>query len=113
VPSLDLLLLVLFESELSIACVMAGMCVLAGCDFLPSIPGIGLKKAHSLVLKYRKIDRVCQYFTVRFISLLPFPHHDWESLGSNFVLLLSNDKDQNIYPPFHRCSVFCDWEKRS
>ncbi|CAK9203483.1 unnamed protein product [Sphagnum troendelagicum] len=35
-----------------------GMCVLAGCDFLPSIPGIGLKKAHSLVLKYLKIDRV-------------------------------------------------------
>ncbi|KAI3443303.1 uncharacterized protein J3R85_000234 [Psidium guajava] len=34
-----------------------GMCVLAGCDFLPSVPGIGIKKAHSLVSKYRSIDR--------------------------------------------------------
>ncbi|KAL3529202.1 hypothetical protein ACH5RR_008524 [Cinchona calisaya] len=35
-----------------------GMCVLAGCDFLPSIPGIGIVKAHSLVSKYRNLDRV-------------------------------------------------------
>ncbi|KAJ8443284.1 hypothetical protein Cgig2_010179 [Carnegiea gigantea] len=35
-----------------------GMCVLAGCDFLPSVPGIGIAKAHSLVSKYRNIDRV-------------------------------------------------------
>ncbi|XP_074316592.1 exonuclease 1 [Silene latifolia] len=34
------------------------MCVLAGCDFLPSVPGIGIAKAHSLVSKYRNIDRV-------------------------------------------------------
>ncbi|KAL8159301.1 hypothetical protein V2J09_000838 [Rumex salicifolius] len=34
-----------------------GMCVLAGCDFLPSIPGIGIGKAHSLVSKYYNIDR--------------------------------------------------------
>ncbi|KAL8135090.1 exonuclease 1 [Apium graveolens] len=35
-----------------------GMCVLAGCDFLPSIPGIGISKAYSLVSKYRNLDRV-------------------------------------------------------
>uniref|UniRef100_A0A165X675 Exonuclease 1 n=1 Tax=Daucus carota subsp. sativus TaxID=79200 RepID=A0A165X675_DAUCS len=35
-----------------------GMCVLAGCDFLPSIPGIGIAKAYSLVSKYRNLDRV-------------------------------------------------------
>uniref|UniRef100_A0A803MR40 Exonuclease 1 n=1 Tax=Chenopodium quinoa TaxID=63459 RepID=A0A803MR40_CHEQI len=35
------------------------MCVLAGCDFLPSIPGIGIVKAHALVSKYRNIDRCC------------------------------------------------------
>lgn len=34
------------------------MCVLAGCDFLPSIPGIGISKAYSLVSKYRNLDRV-------------------------------------------------------
>ncbi|KAK2971884.1 hypothetical protein RJ640_015404 [Escallonia rubra] len=35
-----------------------GMCVLAGCDFLPSVPGIGPSKAYSLVSKYRNLDRV-------------------------------------------------------
>ncbi|KAL8488061.1 hypothetical protein ACS0TY_024369 [Phlomoides rotata] len=37
---------------------ISGMCVLAGCDFLPSVPGIGIAKAYSLVAKYRNIDRV-------------------------------------------------------
>nr|GLL35338.1 exonuclease 1 [Ipomoea trifida] len=36
----------------------AGMCVLAGCDFLPSIPGIGIVKAYNFVCKYRNLDRV-------------------------------------------------------
>lgn len=35
-----------------------GMCVLAGCDFLSSVPGIGIKRAHALVSKYKNIDRV-------------------------------------------------------
>ncbi|KVI04562.1 5'-3' exonuclease, C-terminal domain-containing protein [Cynara cardunculus var. scolymus] len=35
-----------------------GMCVLAGCDFLSSVPGIGIAKAHALVSKYRNLDRV-------------------------------------------------------
>ncbi|BBN12518.1 exonuclease 1 [Marchantia polymorpha subsp. ruderalis] len=35
-----------------------GMCVMAGCDFLPSIPGIGVKRAHALLAKYRSIPRV-------------------------------------------------------
>ncbi|KAL1318425.1 exonuclease 1 [Arachis ipaensis] len=35
-----------------------GMCVLAGCDFLPSVPGIGIARAHALVSKYKNLDRV-------------------------------------------------------
>ncbi|XP_021909370.1 exonuclease 1 isoform X2 [Carica papaya] len=42
-----------FDKEL-----LTGMCVLAGCDFLPSVPGIGIVKAYSLVAKYRNLDRV-------------------------------------------------------
>ncbi|KAJ0764896.1 putative exodeoxyribonuclease I [Helianthus annuus] len=42
-----------FDKEL-----FTGMCVLAGCDFLPSVPGIGIAKAHALVSKYRNLDRV-------------------------------------------------------
>ncbi|CAL0332568.1 unnamed protein product [Lupinus luteus] len=35
-----------------------GMCILAGCDFLPSVPGIGIARAHALVSKYRNLERV-------------------------------------------------------
>ncbi|XP_077220543.1 5'-3' exonuclease family protein isoform X2 [Tasmannia lanceolata] len=42
-----------FDKEL-----FTGMCVLAGCDFLPSVPGIGIKRAYSLVSKYRNLDRI-------------------------------------------------------
>ncbi|KAK6123068.1 hypothetical protein DH2020_043187 [Rehmannia glutinosa] len=35
-----------------------GMCVLAGCDFLPSVPGVGIAKAYNYVAKYLNIDRV-------------------------------------------------------
>ncbi|KAK7314630.1 hypothetical protein VNO77_33157 [Canavalia gladiata] len=35
-----------------------GMCVLAGCDFLPSVPGIGIARAHALVSKYQNLDRI-------------------------------------------------------
>jgi len=34
------------------------MCVLAGCDYLPSLPGLGIKTAFKLVKSYRTIDNV-------------------------------------------------------
>ena len=33
-------------------------CVLAGCDFLPSIKGIGFRKAHALLKRLRLLSRV-------------------------------------------------------
>ncbi|KAL5545032.1 hypothetical protein UlMin_008816 [Ulmus minor] len=42
-----------FDKEL-----FTGMCVLAGCDFLPSVPGIGIAKSYALVSKYQNLDRV-------------------------------------------------------
>ncbi|GMI75435.1 hypothetical protein like AT1G18090 [Hibiscus trionum] len=48
-----------------------GMCVLAGCDFLPSVPGIGIVKAHSLVTKYRNLDRVLSVLKIEKGSQMP------------------------------------------
>lgn len=42
-----------FDRELFV-----GMCVLSGCDFLPSISGIGTKRAYCLVNKYKNLERV-------------------------------------------------------
>lgn len=36
------------------------MAILSGCDYLPSIPGIGLKTAWSLLRKYRSVEQVVQ-----------------------------------------------------
>ncbi|XWS60896.1 hypothetical protein CRYUN_Cryun07bG0077300 [Craigia yunnanensis] len=47
------------------------MCVLAGCDFLPSVPGIGIVKAHSLVSKYRNLDRVLSVLKIEKGSQMP------------------------------------------
>ncbi len=33
-------------------------CMLAGCDYLPSVSGLGIKKAHNLVSKLRNVERV-------------------------------------------------------
>ena len=32
------------------------MCILSGCDYLPSLPGIGLKKAQKLFQRTRQTD---------------------------------------------------------
>jgi hypothetical protein len=34
------------------------MCILAGCDFCAGLPGIGLKKAHAALRKYRSFSKV-------------------------------------------------------
>jgi 5'-3' exonuclease len=34
------------------------LCVMAGCDFLAQLPGIGLKKAHGVLRKYRSFTKV-------------------------------------------------------
>ncbi|KAK9813956.1 hypothetical protein WJX73_006770 [Symbiochloris irregularis] len=36
------------------------MCILAGCDFLKAIPGIGIRKAHAQMQKLKSFDRVCK-----------------------------------------------------
>jgi exonuclease-1 len=32
------------------------MCVMSGCDYLPSLPGVGIKKAHALMRRFKKHD---------------------------------------------------------
>ena len=36
------------------------MAILSGCDYLDSIVGIGLKKAHGLVKKFKTVEKVVQ-----------------------------------------------------
>lgn len=34
------------------------MCIMSGCDYLQSLPGMGLKKAHALIKKFKSYDKV-------------------------------------------------------
>jgi exonuclease-1 len=34
------------------------ICMLSGCDYLPNIPGLGLKTAHALMLRHRDVNKV-------------------------------------------------------
>jgi len=34
------------------------MCILSGCDYLPCVPGVGLKRAHTLLTKHKTAQRV-------------------------------------------------------
>jgi exonuclease-1 len=38
------------------------MCVMAGCDFLPNLPGIAIKKAHALIKKFCDYGKVGEGF---------------------------------------------------
>eukprot|EP01116_Phalansterium_solitarium_P015435 TRINITY_DN3410_c0_g1_i3.p1 TRINITY_DN3410_c0_g1~~TRINITY_DN3410_c0_g1_i3.p1 ORF type:complete len:756 (-),score=230.11 TRINITY_DN3410_c0_g1_i3:137-2404(-) len=35
-------------------------CIMAGCDYLDSIPGLGIKKAHGFMKKYKSVERVLE-----------------------------------------------------
>lgn len=42
------------------------MCILSGCDYLQSLPGMGLKRAHTLITKFKSYDRVHIPFSLDF-----------------------------------------------
>ncbi|KAF8399026.1 hypothetical protein HHK36_014892 [Tetracentron sinense] len=68
-----------------------GMCVLSGCDFLPSVPGIGIARAYSLVSKYRNLDRV--------LSVMKFEkgNHMPEDYSKSFTEAVAVFRHARIY----------------
>lgn len=40
------------------------MCIMAGCDFLPNLPGIGVKKAHGHLKKLRNFVKARHIYTI-------------------------------------------------
>ena len=43
------------------------MCILSGCDYLPSIPGVGLKTAHAALSMYRSLQRAASELHIKFV----------------------------------------------
>lgn len=38
------------------------MCIMSGCDYLSSLPGMGVKKAHGLIKRYKTYDKVNTFY---------------------------------------------------
>lgn len=52
-PALDTISMVNFTDDMFLY-----MCVCSGCDFFKGVPGLGLKKAHSMVKRFRTLKRL-------------------------------------------------------
>lgn len=52
------------------------MCMLSGCDYLPSIHGMGLKTAYKYLSKYRDIQRVLQILRAEMPTKMPPDYED-------------------------------------
>ncbi|KAK4256577.1 hypothetical protein QN277_006283 [Acacia crassicarpa] len=70
-----------------------GMSVLAGCDFLPSVPGIGIARAHALVSKYRNLDRVLSVLKMEKGNQVP------EDYAKSFKEAIAVFQHARIYDP--------------
>ena len=47
------------------------MCVLSGCDYLPSVPGVGIKAAHKLVARHREPKQLLRALRFQFDVKVP------------------------------------------
>lgn len=54
-PSLDAISMLNFTEDMFVY-----MCVCSGCDFFKGVTGLGIRKSHTLVRKYRTMSRLCQ-----------------------------------------------------
>ncbi|KAL3519455.1 hypothetical protein ACH5RR_017604 [Cinchona calisaya] len=47
------------------------MCILSGCDYLQSLPGMGLKKAHALIKKFKSHEQVFKHLKYNSLAVPP------------------------------------------
>lgn len=71
------------------------MCVLSGCDYLPSLNGVGVKKAHSLIRRFKTYNKVLRHMKFEGIAV----PKDYES---RFVDALLTFKYSWVYCPQRR-----------
>ncbi|KAG7592089.1 XPG-I domain [Arabidopsis thaliana x Arabidopsis arenosa] len=75
-----------FDQELFTA-----MCVLAGCDFLPSVPGVGISRAHAFISKYQSVERVLSFLKTKKGKLVP------DDYSSSFTEAVSVFQHARVY----------------
>ncbi|MQL83045.1 hypothetical protein Taro_015528 [Colocasia esculenta] len=68
------------------------MCILSGCDYLQSLPGMGLKRAHALIQKFKSYDKVIKHLRYSAISVPPLYEEGFKKAILTF-------RHQRVYDP--------------
>ncbi|KAM7505889.1 hypothetical protein LguiB_004793 [Lonicera macranthoides] len=68
------------------------MCIFSGCDYLPSLPGMGLKKAHALITKFKSYDKVIKHLKYNTITVPPLYEESFKKAMLTF-------QHQRVYDP--------------
>ncbi|KAI4304443.1 hypothetical protein MLD38_039952 [Melastoma candidum] len=74
------------------------MCIFSGCDYLQSLPGMGVKTAHALIKKFRSYDRVIKHLKYTSISVPPEYEDSFEKAIMTF-------QHQRVYDPLSESIV--------
>jgi len=69
------------------------MCVLAGCDFFAGIPRTGIRRAHALVQKYRKLDKILLAVRSKRLS------EDYEAFERGFRKAITAFRYHRVFDP--------------
>ncbi|KAM0894965.1 hypothetical protein ACQ4PT_024127 [Festuca glaucescens] len=68
------------------------MCILSGCDYLPSLPGMGVKRAHALIQKLKSYEKVIKHLRYSAVSVPP-------QYEENFKKAIWAFQFQRVYDP--------------
>ncbi|KAL5228741.1 hypothetical protein ABZP36_017006 [Zizania latifolia] len=68
------------------------MCILSGCDYLPSLPGMGVKRAHALIQKLKSHEKVIKHLRYSAVSVPP-------QYEENFRKAIWAFQFQRVYDP--------------
>eukprot|EP01105_Mastigella_eilhardi_P013569 TRINITY_DN3092_c0_g1_i3.p1 TRINITY_DN3092_c0_g1~~TRINITY_DN3092_c0_g1_i3.p1 ORF type:complete len:622 (-),score=172.32 TRINITY_DN3092_c0_g1_i3:49-1914(-) len=79
--------------------IMRQMCILSGCDYLPSIPGMGIKTSLKLFLQYLNADKVLHHLRINFGERLS---PDYEKQFHYAELTFEH---QRVYDPVQRLTL--------
>ncbi|KAJ1426192.1 XPG/Rad2 endonuclease [Sesbania bispinosa] len=70
------------------------MCILSGCDYLQSLPGMGLKKAHASIKRFKSYDKVLKHLRYNGVSVPPF----YEESFRKAILTFQYQRGENLIP---------------
>jgi 5'-3' exonuclease len=72
-------------------------CVLSGCDYLPSVPGMGLKRAHRIATTHRLPERAARALRIEFGNTVPAGYE------SAVMRAMATFRHQVIFDTERRC----------